>query len=75
MRTKPSIELKRHCRELPAEHATEVVEAVADLIVNFIKARRGRSRFAQPQVCSETTQAGGAGVAGGSAGNPKGGTR
>lgn|GEM_PF-5367474 len=44
----PCIELKRHCRELTAEHATEVADIVADLIVNFIEGRTGHSSSAQP---------------------------
>jgi len=40
--------LKRHCRELTAEHATEVADIVADLIVNFIEGRTGHSSSAQP---------------------------
>lgn len=75
MSTTPHIELKRHYRELPAEHATEVADIVADLIVNFIKARTGHSSSAQPKVRSETRQASGPGVAGGSAGNLMGRTR
>lgn len=71
----PYMELKRHCRELSAEHATEVADIVADLIVNFIKARTGHSRSAQSQLRSETRQASGPGVAGGSAGNLMGRTR
>lgn len=71
----PCIELKRHYRELSAEHATEVTDTVADLIVNFIKARTGHGSSPQPRFRSETTQAGGAGVAGGSAGDPIGRTR
>ena len=35
-----SIELKRHFRTLPPKETDEVVEAVADLIVNFLKRRR-----------------------------------
>ncbi|MBW7905496.1 MAG: hypothetical protein LC135_03285 [Phycisphaerae bacterium] len=71
----PCIELKRHCREFSAEHATEVADIVANLIVNFIKARTGYSSCAEPKVRSETTQASGPGVGDGSAGNPTGGTR
>jgi len=71
----PCIELKRRCRELSAEHATEVADIVADLIVNFIKVRTGHSSSAQPKVRSETRQASGSGVGDGSARNPKGGTR
>ncbi|TWT40482.1 hypothetical protein RAS1_41930 [Phycisphaerae bacterium RAS1] len=43
MPSTPAIELKRHYRELSAEHATEVVGTVADLIVNFIKSRSEQS--------------------------------
>jgi serine kinase of HPr protein (carbohydrate metabolism regulator) len=50
--------LKRHCRELPAEHATEIADIVADLIVNFIKARSGHNTSDQPQARLETTQTG-----------------
>lgn len=39
----PAIELKRHCRELSAEHVTEIADIVADLILNFIKARSGHN--------------------------------
>ena len=52
----PAIELQRHYRELPAEHATEVAETVADLIVNFIKARSGQTTANGPPAHPETTQ-------------------
>jgi len=45
----PAIELKRHYRELSAEHATEVAETVADVIVNFIKARSCHNASARRQ--------------------------
>lgn len=70
----PAIELKRHYRELPAEHATEVTETVADLIVNFIKARAGHNTSDHPARL-ETTQTGCAGVPIGSAGDARARTR
>lgn len=36
-----SIELKRHFSELSSEETDEVVGAVADLIVRFLKGKRG----------------------------------
>lgn len=36
----PPIELKRHFRTLSEKETDEVVDAVADLIVNFLKAKR-----------------------------------
>jgi len=38
-----SIQLKRHYRELSPEEADEVVNAVADLVVNYLKGRRKES--------------------------------
>ncbi len=59
----PSIELKRHYRELPAEDETEVVETIADLIVNFIKARSGHDTPDQPQARHDAEeQSGGEGL-------------
>jgi len=37
--TSTSIELKRHHQELSPKETDEVVEAVADLIVEFLKSR------------------------------------
>jgi hypothetical protein len=54
--------LKRHCRELSAEHATEVVETVADLFVNFIKSRSGYNATNQAQARCATTPTNGTGV-------------
>ncbi|MCL5884377.1 MAG: hypothetical protein M1377_03355 [Deltaproteobacteria bacterium] len=34
-----SIELKRHYRQLPMEEIDELVSAVADLVVDFLKKR------------------------------------
>lgn len=62
MPSTPAIELKRHYRELPAEHATEVAETVADLIVNFIKSRSGHNTSDRPQSRPETAPASCAGV-------------
>ncbi len=36
----PTIELKRHYHTLSEKETTEVVEAVADLIVTFLKRKR-----------------------------------
>lgn len=38
--TAPPIELKRHYRKLSEKQTGHVVEAVAELIVNFLKCRR-----------------------------------
>jgi hypothetical protein len=38
--TPASIELKRHYHELSEKETNEVVETVADLIVNFLKGKR-----------------------------------
>ena len=38
--TVPPIELKRHRRKLSKKQTAQVVEAVAELIVNFLKCRR-----------------------------------
>ena len=38
--TVPPIELKRHHRKLSQKQTGEVVETVAELIVNFLKCRR-----------------------------------
>lgn len=75
MPSTPHIELKRHYRELPAEHTTEVVETVADLIVNFIKARSSDNAANRPQGRAETTQTNGTGMSIGSGGNGWGGSR
>ena len=40
MPTPPTIELKRHFHTLSEKETDEVVDAVADLIVNFLKAKR-----------------------------------
>jgi hypothetical protein len=34
--TMPSLELKRHCRELSTEETDKVIEAMADLVVSFV---------------------------------------
>ncbi len=39
MASAPSIELKRHSRQLSEKETNGVVDAVADLIVNFLKTR------------------------------------
>jgi ribosomal protein L12E/L44/L45/RPP1/RPP2 len=39
-----AIEIKRHYRELSEKETQEVVEAVADLIVTFLKGRSGPAR-------------------------------
>ena len=39
MSTPPTIELKRHYHTLSEKETTEVVEAVADLIVTFLKGK------------------------------------
>jgi len=39
--TPPSIVLKRHYRKLSSKERDEVVEAVADLIVRFVRNCRG----------------------------------
>ena len=39
MPTTASIELKRHYHELSEKETNEVVETVADLIVNFLKGK------------------------------------
>ena len=41
MRTPPAMEFKRHYRRLSEKQTDELVGAVADLIVNFIKSRKG----------------------------------
>ena len=41
MRTPPAMEFKRHYRRLSEKQTDELVGAVADLIVNFIKSRGG----------------------------------
>jgi len=41
MRTPPAMEFKRHYRKLSEKQTDELVGAVADLIVNFIKSRDG----------------------------------
>jgi len=41
MRTPPVMEFKRHYRKLSEKQMDELVGAVADLIVNFIKSRKG----------------------------------
>jgi len=41
MTTPPAIEFKRHYRRLSEKQTDELVGAVADLIVNFIKSRKG----------------------------------
>lgn len=40
MPTPPPIELKRHFHTLSEKETDEVVDVVADLIVNFLKAKR-----------------------------------
>lgn len=42
-----AIEIKRHYRELSEKDTQEVVEAVADLIVTFLKGRFGPARGAE----------------------------
>lgn len=42
-----AIEIKRHYRELPEKETQEVVEAVADLIVTFLKGRSRPARGAE----------------------------
>lgn len=37
MRNAPSIEIKRHCRKLSEKETDQLVGAVADLIVVFLK--------------------------------------
>lgn len=37
MRNAPSIEIKRHCRKLSEKETDQLVGAVADLIVAFVK--------------------------------------
>ena len=41
------IELKRHYRELSEKETDEVVEAVADLMVNFLEGKRDSARGAE----------------------------
>ena len=41
MRRPPAMEFKRHYRRLSKKQTDELVGAVADLIVNFIKSRGG----------------------------------
>ncbi|RLI90173.1 MAG: hypothetical protein DRO89_06300 [Candidatus Altiarchaeales archaeon] len=41
MRTPPVMEFKRHYRKLSEKQTDELVGAVVDLIVNFIKSRKG----------------------------------
>ena len=41
MKTPPAMEFKRHYRRLSEKQTDELVGAVADLIVNFIKSRGG----------------------------------
>lgn len=65
------IELKRHCRELTAEHATEVAEIVADLIVNFIKARSGHDTPGRRQARPEAMPTSRADVSAGSDGDAR----
>ena len=40
----PTIEFKRHVRRLSEQETDELVEAVADLIVNFLKGQRDSAR-------------------------------
>ena len=42
----PPIELKRHFHTLSEKETDEVVDAVADLIVNFLKGKRGSEHSA-----------------------------
>jgi len=50
-----SIQLRRHYRELSPEETNEVVNAVADLVVNYLKGRRGDSNIngTKQEVCHE----------------------
>ncbi|MBI2192063.1 MAG: hypothetical protein HYU36_08770 [Planctomycetes bacterium] len=43
----PPIELKRHFHTLSEKETDEVVDVVADLIVNFLKAKRGPEQSAR----------------------------
>ncbi len=44
MPTPPTIEFKRHVHRLSEQETDELVEAVADLIVNFLKTQRDPAR-------------------------------
>lgn len=43
----PPIELKRHFHTLSEKETDEVVDVVADLIVNFLKGKRGSEQSAK----------------------------
>jgi len=51
----PSIQIKRHHRRLSEKETTELVEAVAEMVVTFIKTRAGE-RARPPQRPSAETK-------------------
>ena len=51
MTTTPSIEIKRHYQELTEKETDDLVGTVADMLVTFIKNRKGERREKQP--CAE----------------------
>ncbi|GAB4232389.1 MAG: hypothetical protein OHK0028_07820 [Deltaproteobacteria bacterium] len=54
MAEKGSIELKRHYRELSPKELDELVPAVADLIVDFLKKRTDPEQPDKPEQVQET---------------------
>ena len=52
MRNTPSIEIKRHCRNLSEKETDELVGAVADLIVGYVK----RQSNDQPETAGNPDQ-------------------
>ena len=51
MSTRPSFDVKRHFTELSEKETDAVIGTVADLVVNYLKKRRG---FAQPAPADAT---------------------
>ena len=52
----PTIELKRHFHTLSEKETDEVVEIVADLVVNYLKAKRDPEPSAHRRQEPEVTQ-------------------